>query len=94
MAILTDGEIDSALHTLHGWQRNDNELTKEYHFPDFMAAIRFVNRIAEVAEAANHHPELAVGWGHVGVTLSTHSLGGISTFDTALAAKIEALPLD
>lgn len=91
MTLMTDVEVRSALGSLPGWRREGKELTKEYRFPDFMGAIRFVNRIAEVAEAAGHHPDLTVGWGRVGVALSTHSEGGITANDTALAATIESL---
>lgn len=91
MALLTDSEVQAALGSLPGWKREGRELTKEYRFPDFMAAIRFTNRIADAAEAAGHHPDLSVGWGRVGVALSTHSEGGITANDTALAATIESL---
>jgi Pterin-4a-carbinolamine dehydratase len=63
-----------------------------FTFADFAGAIAFVNRVAEAAEAANHHPDILVhGWKHVRLTLSTHSQGGLTDADFALAAQIDAL---
>ncbi len=66
---------------------------RELKFADFAAAIAFVNRVAELAEAANHHPDILVhGWNKVRLTLSTHSEGGLTGADFELAAQIDALP--
>jgi len=91
MATLSDDEIASALEGLPGWSREGDEIAKEYKFGDFVAAIGFVNRLADRAEAANHHPDLEIHYNRVRVALSTHSEGGITAKDTALAAEIEAL---
>lgn len=65
---------------------------RELKLADFVAAIALVNRVAEVAEAANHHPDILVhGWNKVRLTLSTHSEGGLTDADFALAAEIDRL---
>lgn len=91
MATLSDDEIRSALDSLPGWSQEGGEIAKEYKFGDFVAAIAFVNRLADRAEAANHHPDLEIHYNRVRVALSTHSEGGITAKDTALAAEIEGL---
>jgi 4a-hydroxytetrahydrobiopterin dehydratase len=88
---LSDIEIQRELGTLQGWTRRAQTLTKTFEFPDFPAAIRFVNRLAEVAERMNHHPDIDVRYTRVTCHLSTHSAGGITRRDFALAAAIDAL---
>jgi 4a-hydroxytetrahydrobiopterin dehydratase len=67
-------------------------IEREREFPDFAAAIAFVNRVAELAEHANHHPDILVhGWNKVRLTLSTHSEGGLTEADFALARRIDEL---
>ena len=74
------------------WQHNDDSLERDYEFPDFKAAMWFVNRVAELAEERNHHPDILVhGWNKVRLTLSTHSEGGLTEADHELAAAIDAL---
>lgn len=89
MATLSEQEIRSALADLPGWDVGDGEIRKEYKLPNFMDAVGFVNRIADRAEAADHHPDLDIRYNRVRVALSTHSEGGITAKDTALAAEIE-----
>ncbi len=99
MATLTDVEIAQQLAALEHWQRaedpspsTDDAITRELKLADFAAAIAFVGRVAEVAEAANHHPDILVhGWNKVRLTLSTHSEGGLTAADFALAAEIDRL---
>ena len=74
-----------------GWERDGDAITKTYTFGAYMDGIAFVNGTAEAAEAADHHPDMAVGYKRVTVTLSTHSSGGISQKDLDLAAALEAL---
>lgn len=66
-------------------------LVREFRFKDFADAMAFANKIAVVAEEEGHHPDLSIGWGSVGVELSTHAIGGLSENDFILAAKIDAL---
>jgi 4a-hydroxytetrahydrobiopterin dehydratase len=90
---LAEEEIAQRLAGLHeDWRRSDGEIVREYKLADFAAAIVFVNGVAELAEAANHHPDIAVyGWNKVRLQLSTHSQGGLTEADFALAAQIDAL---
>ena len=92
MAVLSDGEIEERLGRLEsGWERDGAAIRREFKFDDFRGSIEFVNRITPVAEEMNHHPDLAISWNRVTVSLSTHSRGGITQSDLELAARIEAL---
>lgn len=73
------------------WQENDNYLIKEFKFADFKAALLFVNKIGELAETANHHPDIELGWGKVKVKLTTHSEGAVTEKDHNLAQQIDNL---
>jgi 4a-hydroxytetrahydrobiopterin dehydratase len=74
------------------WQQGDDELVRDLEFKDFKAAMAYVNRVAELAEEANHHPDILVhGWNKVRLTLSTHSAGGLTQADHDMAAKIDEL---
>ena len=70
---------------------NDHHLARDYAFPDFAAALAFTNRIGALAEEADHHPDIHLAWGRVGVTLWTHTANGLTEKDFALADKIEQL---
>ena len=93
MATLTDAEINDRLATLGAWQRGDeHSIVRELKFDDFAGAIAFVNRVADLAEEANHHPDILIhGWNRVRLTLSTHSQGGLTNADFSLAGRIEGL---
>ena len=86
---LSSGEIQNKLKALNGWQWVDNALKKQYVFESFMPAIRFVNRVAELAEAVDHHPDITIHYRKVTMGLSTHSAGGLTQKDFALAEKID-----
>lgn len=74
------------------WSREGEAIVREWKLADFAAAIAFVNRVAEVAERVNHHPDMLLhGWNHVRLTLSTHSQGGVTDADLALAQEIDRL---
>ncbi|HZO36985.1 MAG TPA: 4a-hydroxytetrahydrobiopterin dehydratase [Solirubrobacteraceae bacterium] len=74
------------------WTYEDDALVRDFEFKDFTAALWFVNRVAELAEERNHHPDILLhGWNNVRLTLSTHSEGGVTEADHALAAAIDAL---
>ena len=89
--LLTPDEIEPRLAQLNGWTVEGKELVRSFDFRDFMGPVGFVNRIAAAAEELNHHPDLEVGWGKVVVRLSTHSSGGITQLDFALATAIDGL---
>lgn len=88
---MSDAEIATALDDRTDWLRDGDAIVRTVDCGDFVGAIEFVNRIVPVAEAANHHPDLAISWKHVTVTLSTHSEGGLTGKDFALARDIDAL---
>ncbi len=89
---LTADEIKSYLEELAGWSVDDeNKLTKSFEFKNFVQAVDLVNRITEVAEAQDHHPDLYVRWGEVRVYLWTHSIDGLHDSDFIMAAKIDRL---
>lgn len=88
---LSDIAIQRELGSLPGWARRGDTLVKTYTFPSFPAAIAFVNRVAEVAEALDHHPDLDVRHVRITGTLSTHDAGGITRVDVELARRMDAL---
>ena len=69
----------------------EHHLHRAYRFPDFAAALHFVNQVGAIAEREQHHPDIVLGWGRVEITTYTHSIQGLSQNDFILAAKIEAL---
>ena len=74
------------------WREQDEALIRDYEFKDFVAAIAFVNQVAEAAEEANHHPDILVhGWNKVRLTLTTHSEGKLTDNDRAMAERIDGL---
>ena len=91
MAVLSDDEVDAAARTLDGWARSDGALRRSVTFGSFLDGIDGVRRIAELAERADHHPDIDIRWRTVNLALSTHSAGGITEQDVALAREIDAL---
>lgn len=91
MATLSEEEIGRALEDLPGWRFERGEIYKQFKFPTFMEAIAFIDRLAERAEAANHHPDLENHYNRVRVALHTWSEDGITARDIALAHEIEAV---
>lgn len=89
MAVLNASEVDDRLRSLEGWQRRDSEIHKEFKFGDFKQSMDFVSRVAEMAESANHHPDISIKYNQVQMTLSTHSEGGVTEKDIDLASKID-----
>ena len=69
----------------------NGRIEKSYRFRDFKEAMRFVNRVAELAESEGHHPDIYVSWNRVRLSLTTHAIGGLSDNDFILAAKIDRL---
>jgi 4a-hydroxytetrahydrobiopterin dehydratase len=89
MAKLEKAEIERRLSSLPGWEFKDNAIRKQYRFKEFMDGIRFLNKVAEMAEAADHHPDVQINYTRVTFTCSTHSEGGVTEKDLKLAAQIE-----
>ena len=88
---LTDIPIHRALGQLPGWSRKGDVLVKSFPFQNFAAGVAFVNRVARVAEAADHHPDLDLRYAKVVCHLTTHSAGGITQKDLDLAGAIERI---
>jgi len=91
MALLSDEEITAALAGLPGWSRSGDSITTTVQLADFRAAMLFTGAVAYLAETANHHPDVLIQWNKVTLTLSTHSAGGLTGADMALAERIGAL---
>jgi 4a-hydroxytetrahydrobiopterin dehydratase len=91
MALLGSNEIEAMLAGLDGWERQDDAIVKSFERGDFVGSVRFVDSLVEPAEAIGHHPDVAISWATVTVTISTHSEGGLTAADFELARKIEAL---
>jgi 4a-hydroxytetrahydrobiopterin dehydratase len=89
VSALSDDEIRAALADLPGWDLGDGQITRQFRLDSFAGAIAFVVRLSYAAEAANHHPDLDIRYSRVGVTLSTHSEGGVTQKDLDLARTIE-----
>ncbi len=81
------------LALLPGWEfgPGNDDIRKQYRFPDFVRALAFVNALGWIAETENHHPDIELGWGRCLVKFSTHDVGGLSMNDFISAAKAEAL---
>jgi 4a-hydroxytetrahydrobiopterin dehydratase len=90
---LAPAQVEAALRSLRGWEAKERHtrLQKQLRFPDFKEAMRFVNALADLAEAEGHHPDFAVHYGTVDVTLWTHAVGGLTENDLILAAKLDRL---
>jgi 4a-hydroxytetrahydrobiopterin dehydratase len=89
--LLNDEEIESRLQG-SDWQREGDEIVREWKFKDFGEAIAFVNRVAEAAEEANHHPDILLhGWNKVRLSLTNHSAGGLTARDFEMAETFSAL---
>ncbi|MDH3225681.1 MAG: 4a-hydroxytetrahydrobiopterin dehydratase [Thermoleophilia bacterium] len=91
MSVLTDEQVRAKLADLPGWRAEGTAIVKEFAFGDFMGSIGYINRLAEVAEDANHHPDLSVSWNRVIVQWSSHEKGGVTEFDLEMAAKSDNL---
>jgi 4a-hydroxytetrahydrobiopterin dehydratase len=90
MPAMTKDEVKTRLESLPGWERDGDEIEKRFRFDDFKASMAFVNRVADLAETADHHPDITIKYNRVKLTLSTHSEGGVTEKDFALAAQIDA----
>jgi 4a-hydroxytetrahydrobiopterin dehydratase len=89
--LLEDDEIVSRLRRSE-WEREGDEIVREWRFEDFSEALAFVNRVGEVAEDANHHPDIFLhGWNKVKLMLTNHSAGGLTETDFAMAGRFDNL---
>ena len=91
MARLTATEIQDRLAKVPGWSLAGDAIERTFRLPTFAAAIAFVDKVAAIADAADHHPDILVRYDRVTLTISTHSAGGLTERDFALAGEIETV---
>ncbi len=91
MAVLTDEQVSAALADLSDWEHAGGALRRSVKFPSFLAGIDAVRRVAEHAEAKDHHPDIDIRWRTVTFALVTHSAGGITENDVAMAHDIDGI---
>jgi 4a-hydroxytetrahydrobiopterin dehydratase len=89
--LLSEPEIASGLEQLSEWTREGDAITRTVRSPSFREAIALVVSVADVAESADHHPDMLIRWRRVTFTLSTHASGGLTAKDLAMAAQIDRL---
>ncbi len=87
----SESQIRRELRKLRGWRRRKKEIYRKFLFSSFMPAIRFVNRVARLAEDAFHHPDILINYNRVTLTLTTHDEGGLTERDFNLATKISEI---
>ncbi|NKX88512.1 4a-hydroxytetrahydrobiopterin dehydratase [Nocardia coubleae] len=88
-SLLSDPEITIALATLPDWSREGDSITRTVKAPSFLDGIELVRKVAAAAEQADHHPDIDIRWRTIRFTLSTHSAGGLTGQDTAMAHVID-----
>ncbi len=89
---LKGAELEALHRQLPGWNVvHEHHLEKSFHFPDFVQALAFTNRVGELAEEQGHHPDIYLTWGRVDIKIWTHKIDGLTESDFILAAKIDAL---
>lgn len=91
MGLMSDEDVRTALGALPGWRREGKGIVREFTFDDFAGSIAFVNRVAEIADEEDHHPDIAISWATVTVTWTSHSAGGITDTDLAMASATDSL---
>jgi 4a-hydroxytetrahydrobiopterin dehydratase len=91
MPVLSPEVAQRRLAALPGWQIESGELVRTFQFKDFVAALAFVNRVGEIAEQAQHHPDIDIRYNRVRLALVTHSAGGLTEKDFDLAARAQTL---
>jgi 4a-hydroxytetrahydrobiopterin dehydratase len=85
-------DLQSLADQVSGWKVvNEHHITKSFVFPDFKAALAFVNKVGELAESQGHHPDILLAWGKAEITTWTHKIDGLTESDFILAAKIDRL---
>lgn len=91
MSTLDTDTIRERLANLDGWELDGNQIVREWTFADFRAAVDFINRVADLADDAEHHPDLYNSYTTVRIGLTSHSEGGVTDKDLALAARIDSV---
>jgi len=91
MSRLSVTEIQEKLSALNEWEFKDNTIRKTFTFETYMESIGFINRLAEIAEEANHHPDMVVGWCRIDVAFTSHDQGGVTLACIEMAKKAESV---
>jgi len=91
MPLLSDGDIQDKLGGLDGWERVEEQITKTFRLKNYIESVGFVNKVALLAERADHHPDIMLQYNKVTITITTHSDGGITEKDIDLAREIEGV---
>ena len=91
MAVLSSREVEDKIKDLEGWEVSGNEIRKVYEMKNFIDSIGFVNKVAILAEKADHHPDILIKYSKVSISLSTHSEGGITEKDFNLASQVDEI---
>ena len=91
---LNQSQVSTQLTRLPSWNRRGKRISRTFVFDDFMQGIRFLNRVARLAEGMNHHPDIFIRYNKVGLSLTTHDEGGLTIKDFKLAQKINRIKRD
>jgi 4a-hydroxytetrahydrobiopterin dehydratase len=84
-------EVDTRIGSTDGWTVDGDALHKKFKFANFAESLAFVNKVGEIAEASDHHPDITFGWGYAELRTMTHDRGGITDVDFALVEKIDRI---
>lgn len=84
-----EAQVQEELKKLPAWELKEGAITRLYKFEDFLQAMKFANRVAELAQAADHHPDILIRYNKVRLTLVTHSAGGLTSKDFSLARQVD-----
>jgi len=91
MTLLSSAAVTEQLALVPEWHLEGDNIVRQFVFADFLAAMAFVNRVAEKAESAGHHPDIDIRWNKVRLALSSHDAGGLTQADFSLAAIMDSL---
>lgn len=89
--LLTNDELEQAIGKLEGWSVDGKTIVRRFEFANFASSLAFVNRVGEIAETLDHHPDTTFGWGYAEVATTTHDRGGVTDFDLELARSINKI---
>jgi|TARA_Y100000782_G_scaffold107481_1_gene129821 4a-hydroxytetrahydrobiopterin dehydratase len=91
VSCLSISDIQYAISDLNGWEFKNNAIHKIFTFESYLNSIAFINRLAEIAEENNHHPDMVVGWCKIDVAFTSHDQGGVTTACIDMAKKAESV---
>ena len=91
MSCLSNSDIQYAISDLNGWEFKNNAIHKIFTFESYLNSIAFINRLAEIAEENNHHPDMVVGWCKIDVAFTSHDQGGVTTACIDMAKRAESV---